>query len=55
MYQNYFGLQAEPFSIAPDPNYLYLSERHQEALAHLTQGLQGSGGFILLTLSLIHI
>lgn len=49
MYQNYFGLQAEPFSIAPDPNYLYLSERHQEALAHLTQGLQGSGGFILLT------
>lgn len=49
MYQNYFGLQAEPFSIAPDPSYLYLSERHQEALAHLTQGLQGSGGFILLT------
>lgn len=49
MYQNYFGLQAEPFSIAPDPNYLYLSERHQEALAHLTQGLQGGGGFILLT------
>ncbi|MDN7123809.1 AAA family ATPase [Pseudidiomarina sp. 1APP75-32.1] len=49
MYLNYFGLQAEPFSIAPDPNFLYLSERHQEALAHLSYGLQGSGGFILLT------
>lgn len=49
MYQNFFGLQEAPFSIAPDPHYLYLSERHQEALAHLTQGLNGSGGFILLT------
>ncbi|WP_404399840.1 AAA family ATPase [Idiomarina seosinensis] len=49
MYENFFGLQEQPFSIAPDPHYLYLSERHQEALAHLTQGLQGSGGFILLT------
>ncbi|MGM0525689.1 MAG: ExeA family protein [Pseudomonadota bacterium] len=49
MYQNFFGLQEQPFSIAPDPHYLYMSERHQEALAHLTQGLQGSGGFILLT------
>ncbi|MFC0445311.1 ExeA family protein [Pseudidiomarina halophila] len=49
MYLNYFGLQTEPFSIAPDPNFLFLSERHQEALAHLSYGLQGSGGFILLT------
>ncbi|MBR9908611.1 MAG: AAA family ATPase [Gammaproteobacteria bacterium] len=49
MYLNYFGLHAEPFSIAPDPQFLYLSERHQEALAHLSYGLQGSGGFILLT------
>lgn len=49
MYLNYFGLQTEPFSIAPDPNFLYMSERHQEALAHLSYGLQGSGGFILLT------
>ncbi|RUO60502.1 ExeA family protein [Pseudidiomarina insulisalsae] len=49
MYLNYFGLQTEPFSIAPDPHFLYLSERHQEALAHLSYGLQGSGGFILLT------
>lgn len=49
MYQNFYGLSEAPFSIAPDPNYLYLSERHQEALAHLTHGLEGSGGFILLT------
>lgn len=49
MYLNYFGLHTEPFSIAPDPQFLYLSERHQEALAHLSYGLQGSGGFILLT------
>jgi len=49
MYQNYFGLSTEPFSIAPDPQFLYLSDRHQEALAHLSYGLQGSGGFILLT------
>lgn len=49
MYLNYFGLHTTPFSIAPDPQFLYMSERHQEALAHLTYGLQGSGGFILLT------
>lgn len=49
MYQNYYGLNEAPFSIAPNPHYLYLSERHQEALAHLTHGLDGSGGFILLT------
>ncbi|TDP33260.1 general secretion pathway protein A [Idiomarina aquatica] len=49
MYQNFYGLNEAPFSIAPDPHYLYLSERHQEALAHLTHGLEGSGGFILLT------
>lgn len=49
MYQNFFGLSDTPFSIAPDPHYLYLSERHQEALAHLLHGLEGSGGFILLT------
>ena len=35
MYQSHFGLAAAPFSIAPDPRYLYMSQRHQEALAHL--------------------
>ena len=35
MYAAYFGLKSEPFSIAPDPRYLFMSERHREALAHL--------------------
>ncbi len=49
MYQSHFGLAAAPFSIAPDPRYLYMSQRHQEALAHLLYGLGGDGGFVLLT------
>ena len=49
MYQSHFGLAEAPFSIAPDPRYLYMSQRHQEALAHLLYGLGGGGGFVLLT------
>src|SRR3954467_14274297 len=49
MYASYFGLKHEPFSIAPDPGYLFMSERHREALAHLVYGLGGGGGFVLLT------
>jgi general secretion pathway protein A len=49
MYQKFFGLQREPFSIAPDPRYLFLSARHREALAHLLYGVRGGGGFVLLT------
>jgi general secretion pathway protein A len=49
MYQSYFGLTDAPFSIAPDPRYLYMSQRHQEALAHLLYGVNGGGGFVLLT------
>lgn len=49
MYAPFFGLSQEPFSIAPDPRYLYMSERHREALAHLLYGLGGGGGFVLLT------
>ncbi len=50
LYQNFFGLQREPFSIAPDPRAMFMSERHREALAHLLYGVQGgSGGFVLLT------
>ncbi|AEG93481.1 AAA family ATPase [Ramlibacter tataouinensis] len=49
MYAPYFGLRQEPFSIAPDPRYLFMSERHREALAHLLYGLSGGGGFVLLT------
>lgn len=49
MYNDFFGLREAPFSIAPDPRYLYLSERHKEALAHLMYGVQGQGGFIVIT------
>lgn len=49
MYLEHFGLLAAPFSIAPDPRYLYMSERHREALAHLLYGLESDGAFILLT------
>ncbi len=49
MYQSYFGLAEAPFSIAPDPRYLYMSLRHQEALAHLLYGVNAGGGFVLLT------
>lgn len=49
MYLSHFNLAEAPFSIAPNPRYLYLSQQHQEALAHLLYGLQGEGGFVLLT------
>ena len=49
MYNDYFGLKREPFSIAPDPRFLYMSERHREALAHLLYGLDSGGGFVLLS------
>jgi len=49
MYMRFFGLKQKPFSIAPDPRYLFMSERHREALAHLLYGVQGGGGFVLLT------
>lgn len=49
MYNNYFGFTDSPFSIAPDPRYLYLSEQHKDALAHLMYGVGDHGGFVLLT------
>lgn len=49
MYKEYFGLKEEPFSIAPDPQFLYMSERHREALAHLIYGMKADSGFVLLT------
>jgi general secretion pathway protein A len=57
MYAQHFGLKQDPFSIAPDPRYLFMSQRHREALAHLLFGIAGQGdsashaggGFVLLT------
>lgn len=49
MYESSFGLTEAPFSISPDPRYLYMSQRHQEAMAHLRYGIQEAGGFVQLT------
>ena len=49
MYTTFFGLNEKPFTITPDPRYLFMSERHGEGLAHLIYGVTESGGFIQLT------
>ena len=49
MYNAYFNFKEAPFSIAPDPRYLYMTGQHREALAHLVYGLNSEGGCILLT------
>ncbi len=49
MYRNYFGLKLKPFSITPDPRFLYMSPGHKEALAHLLYGLKEASGFVVIT------
>jgi general secretion pathway protein A len=49
MYKDFFRLNEMPFSIAPDPRFLFMSTRHREAMAHLLYGVQGEGGIVLLT------
>jgi general secretion pathway protein A len=49
MYNTYFGFKESPFSIAPDPRYLFMTDQHREALAHLVYGLNSEGGCVLLT------
>ena len=49
MYASYFGLTEPPFSISPDPRFLYMSRRHREAMAHLLYGIREGGGFVQLT------
>lgn len=49
MYIHYFKLNEPPFSLTPDPRYLFMSERHREGLAHLLYGVQQPGGFVQLT------
>ena len=49
MYHAHFGITESPFSITPDPRFLYMSRGHHEALAHLLYGVSESGGFVLLT------
>jgi len=49
IYLPYFALDCEPFSIVPDPGFLYPSHQHRQAVAHLKYGLDREGGFVLLT------
>ncbi|MES9942159.1 MAG: AAA family ATPase [Candidatus Thiodiazotropha sp. 6PLUC2] len=49
MFQDYFGIAEDPFSITPDPKYLFLSERHRNGFAHLLYGVTQGGGFVQLT------
>ncbi len=49
MYKTYFGFTEKPFTIAPNPQYLFMSPRHQEALAHMLYAMQGEGGIMVLT------
>ncbi len=49
MYLKYFGLSVKPFSITPDPRFLYLSAKHREGLAHLLYGTDESSSFVVLT------
>ncbi len=49
MYKDYFQFNKDPFSIAPDPRFLFMSDKHKEALAHLLYGIQSSGAFVVLT------
>jgi general secretion pathway protein A len=49
MYTNFFQLKLAPFSIAPDPRYLFMTHGHREALAHLLYGVNSGGGLVLLT------
>jgi len=49
MYKRFYGFRKEPFSIVPDPDFLYLSPTHREALAQLIYGIQSKKGFIVVT------
>ena len=49
MYEHFYGLRERPFSLTPDPSYLYPSRVHKEALSHLRYGIEGHAGFIVIT------
>ncbi len=49
MYKKFYGLKENPFSMTPDPDFLYLGKIHKKALAYLTYGLEAKKGFVQLT------
>jgi general secretion pathway protein A len=49
MYENFFGFKEKPFKLVPNPDYLFLSKIHEEALAHLNYALSQGDGFVEIT------
>ncbi len=49
MFEAFYGLREKPFNLTPDPKFLYLSEKHKEAFAHLLYGIKNRSGFVMLT------
>lgn len=49
MYEAFYGLSEKPFNLTPDPRYLFLSEKHKEAFAHLLYGIKNGSGFVMVT------
>ena len=49
MYEAFYGLREKPFNLTPDPKFLFLSEKHKEALGHLLFGIQNHTGFVMVT------
>jgi len=49
MYESFYGLRERPFNLTPDPKFLYLSEKHKEAFAHLLYGIKNRSGFVMIT------
>lgn len=49
MYEAFYGLKERPFNLTPDPKYLYLSDKHKEAFAHLLFGIKNRSGFVMVT------
>ncbi|MCP4213977.1 MAG: AAA family ATPase [bacterium] len=49
MYENFFGFNERPFQLVPNPEYLYLSRSHEEAIAHLKYALSHGDGFVELS------
>jgi general secretion pathway protein A len=49
MYESFYGLRENPFNVTPDPQFMYLGEKHREALAQLLYGVKEKKGFILIT------
>src|SRR5436190_13350103 len=49
MYERFYNLRERPFSLSPDPDYLYPSKVHREALSYLRYGIEGHAGFVVIT------